>query len=239
MIEIGVRAAPGRARVHLRGGQLSPRPMRVTATGASVALVATGALLLGGDHVAIDLSVGPGAWLEVVEIAGTVAYDAGGEASSWTVRASVAAGGTLVWSGEPFVVAQGANTLRTLDVSLADGASATVRDVLVLGRAGEQGGAVRSVTRVDCAGAPLLVDDLDLSTPVDRALTGVLGAGRVLDSIAVLGRQLPQAAGAGPAVPGSRFDLAGPGTLLRSVRSETAGSPLIDTWPQVRAAALL
>ncbi|MDP9779370.1 urease accessory protein [Nakamurella flavida] len=212
--------------------------MRVTDTGASVALVATGALLLGGDHVDVALTVGPGAWLEVVEIAGTVAYDAAGEASSWTVRASVEAGGTLVWSGEPFVVADGANTVRTLDISLAQGATATVRDVLVLGRTGERGGAVRSVTRADLAGHPLLAEDLDLADPVDRGLTGVLGAARVLDTIAVLGRRLAEVPADAPADPGSRFELAGPGTLLRSVRSETAGSPLLGVWPGVRAAAL-
>lgn len=248
MIEIGVRAAPGRARMHLRGGQLSPRPMQVTDRGAAVALVATGALLLGGDHVEIHLTVGPGAWLEVVEIAGTVAYDADGEPSSWTVRATVAAGGTLVWTGEPFVVADGANTVRTLDIGLDDGATATVRDVLVLGRVGERGGAVRSVTRVDLAGAPLLVEDLDLRAPTDRGLTGVLGGSRVLDTVAVLGRHLPDpepdrktgpgGSGHAPARPGARFDLAGPGTLLRSIRSETAGSPLLEAWPALRAAAL-
>ena len=59
-----------------------PARAQVTETGARVGLVATTALLLGGDHVEIDIDVGPGAWLEVVEIAGTVAYDADGVASS-------------------------------------------------------------------------------------------------------------------------------------------------------------
>jgi len=75
---IGVHAADGRARLTLTQGPISPRILRVTDNGARIGLVATQALLLGGDHVQLDIEVGPGAWLELVETAGTVAYDADG-----------------------------------------------------------------------------------------------------------------------------------------------------------------
>ena len=144
LTRIGVHKAPGRARLHLAAGPISPRVISCTATGARVALVATTALLLGGDHIEIGIDVGPGAWLDIVEIAGTVAYDAGGIASSWTVRARVADGGALIWAAEPFVVAGGANTLRSTVIDLVERAVAYVRETVVLGRTGEAGGAVRS-----------------------------------------------------------------------------------------------
>jgi urease accessory protein len=80
---IGVEAAQGRARLTLTGGALAPRVIRVDESGARIGLVATEALLLGGDHIDIEIDVGPGAWLELVETAGTVAYDAGHVQSSW------------------------------------------------------------------------------------------------------------------------------------------------------------
>jgi len=63
---IGVHAEQGRARLTLTEGPVSPRVLRVADNGARIGLVATQALLLGGDHVRLDVEVGPGAWLELV-----------------------------------------------------------------------------------------------------------------------------------------------------------------------------
>ena len=221
MTRIGVEAAPGRARLDLTQGPISPRVLQVTDSGARVGLVATVALLLGGDHLEIDLSVGPGAWLEIVETAGTVAYDAGGVASSWTVRAKLAENAVLIWLGEPFVVAQGANVRRNTTIELADGAVACLRETLVLGRTGETGGIVRSTMSVGVDGAPLLLEDLELGA--HRDLPGVIGAARVVDSLALLGTRAP-------AVPemltGNRFELDGPGTIVRHLGMSAASSPV-------------
>ncbi len=121
---IRVRAAPGRARLTVTDGPIGARIIRTDDTGARVGLVGTQALLLGGDHIEIEVDVGPGAWLELVETAGTVAYDADGRASSWTVRIRIADGGRLVWAGEPFVVSHGANVHRSTDIDLGVGAVA-------------------------------------------------------------------------------------------------------------------
>jgi urease accessory protein len=218
---IGIRATPGRARLDLTQGPISPRVLQVTDSGARIGLVATVALLLGDDHLEIDISVGPGARLEIVETAGTVAYDAGGVASSWTVRAQLAERAVLIWLGEPFVVAQGANVRRSTSIELADGAVACLRETLVLGRTGETGGNVRSRMSVDVDGAPLLVEDLQLG--VDRALPGVIGAARVVDSLALLGTRAP----AGPEMlTGNRFELDGPGTIARHLGMSAASSPI-------------
>jgi len=227
---IGVDAAPGRARLALVGGAISPRALRVTGTGARVGLVATTALLLGGDHIEIDIVVGSGAWLEVIETAGTVAYDAHGVASSWTVRIAVADDGVLIWPGEPFVVSHGANVRRETTVDLGHNAVACLRETLVLGRSGEIGGAVRSTLWVRQQGRTLLREDLDLTDPAVRSLPGIIGDARVVDSLALLGMIAP----AEPApVTGARFDLDGPGSLARCLPTTFAASaigPISRAW---------
>ena len=224
-----------RPRLDLVGGPLAPRLISADATGATVALVATTALLLGGDDVRIDVRVGPGARLEIVETAGTVAYDAEGEPSSWTVRVHIAAGGLLLWHGEPFVVSHGANVLRDSVFELGAGATACLRETVVLGRSGERGGALRLSTRVCSAGTPLLVEQLDLTEPGTRSLPGILGAATVLDSVTALGGAADWSADIDP---GSRFHLDGDGgTVARVLRSGLAGSPAGTWWAACSRAA--
>ena len=237
MTLIAVHPAPGRARLKLAAGPISPRVISCTAEGARVALVATTALLLGGDQVEIDIDVGPGAWLEIVEIAGTVAYDSGGIASSWTVRARVADGGALIWAAEPFVVAGGANTLRSTVIDLGAGAVAYVRETVVLGRTGETGGAVRSQLTVIQAAQPVLVEDMDLRDSGTRSLPGILGTARVIDTVALFGVR----ATANPALPaGCRFELDLPGTVARALTCQVDRSPLssvASAWQAVATTA--
>lgn len=227
MTRIEVQPGDGRARCTLRTGLLSPRVLSSDATGARVALVATGALLLAGDEVRIDVHVGPGAWLEVVETSGTVAYDARGGSASWDVVIVVEEGGTLVWEGLPFVVAAGADVTRRTTATLADGAALLLRETLVLGRTGEVGGDLRSQTRCTLGGRPAFVDDLRLDA--SRTAPGVLGAARVLDSILCLGTRPP----AGPPVLGQvHLDLDADGALLRSVGLDAHTGSLDARWPQ-------
>ena len=241
MTRIGVHAADGRARLALTQGPISPRILRVTGTGARIGLVATQALLLGGDHVQLDIEVGPGAWLELVETAGTVAYDADGAPSWWRVGIRVADGGVLIWAGEPFVVSQGANVTRGTTIDLGVGAVACIRETLVLGRSAETGGAIRSTMsarRTPGHNEPprdLLREDLDLTDPTLRALPGLLGAARVIDTVSLLGMRAPTE----PAVAaGQRFDLDGPGSLARSLTTTFAASGLSTIMTSWANAAL-
>ena len=240
-----MNAADGRARLTLTQGPISPRILRVTDNGARIGLVATQALLLGGDDVHLDIEVGPGAWLELVETAGTVAYDADGAPSSWTVRIRVADGGVLIWAGEPFVVSQGANVTRSTTVDLGAGAVACIRETLVLGRSAETGGAIRStMTARHTPGqneppTDLLREDLDLTDPDIRALPGLLGDARIIDTVSLLGMRAPTE----PAVPaGQRFDLDGPGSLARSLTTTFAASGLsaiMTCWAEAAVAVLI
>ena len=81
-----------------------------------IGLLATTALLLGGDEVEIEVSVGEGMRLDLFDIAGTVAYHGRGRPAAWHVRIELADGAELRYRGEPFVVADGADVHRTLRV---------------------------------------------------------------------------------------------------------------------------
>ena len=155
-----------------------------------------------------------------MEIAATVAYNAGGVPSEWRVSAVVEKDGLLLWHGEPLIAADGANVLRDQRFELAGSGSVGLRDCLVLGRSGGQGGVIRAVTRVRRDGVPLLVEELDLDGGErDDVLTGR----RVIDTVTMLGRRAADGSGPGP---GERFELDGPGTIGRAMRDEAAGSPV-------------
>ncbi|QZN87001.1 urease accessory protein UreD [Cellulomonas sp. C5510] len=224
-----------RATCRTATGALAARVLRSDDRGAHVALVANRALLLAGDHVTIDVVVGPGAWLEIEEVTGTVAYDASGVPSSWSVGARVGAGGTLVWDAPPFVVATGAHVERRTDVMLAAGAVAAWREALVLGRTGEAGGFVRSATRVTQEGAPVLVDDVVLGDPWSDLVTR--GDARVLDTVAVVGLRPAEPLQAEPADGVTVLELAGPGAVARDLRAHTHDPALDERWAAWRGEA--
>ena len=230
MTFVGIRAGSGsRPELTLESSHLSPRTLRTSADGARIALVGTTALLLAGDHVRIGIDVGPGCHLEMVDTAGTVAYDGRGGTSSWTVDITVADGASLIWKAEPFVVADGADVVRTTRVGLAATGTALLRETLVLGRSGERGGALWSSTRVAHAGRPLLAEDLDLTDPVRRHRVGLLGSHRIVDTVSLLGRRPPASA-----TPDVRvFPLAGEGAVGRHLGREVhrSGVPAVfRTW---------
>ena len=201
-------------------------------TRCRVGLLATTALLLGGDTVELSVRVGPGATLDLFDVAATVGYHGRGRRAWWSVSLVVEAGGTLVWSGEPLVVADGADVERTLTLDVADSARALVHDGLVLGRAGERGGRVLSRTSVSLGGRPVLRED-QLLDPADRGDPGLLGAFRVIDTVTAIGVP-PGAATAIPsyALPG------GVGTVQRHLGSQTADSPVAAAWPGWRRAVI-
>lgn len=227
MTRIEVDVEEGRARCSLSTGLLSPRVLSCDDTGARVALVATSALLLAGDAVRIDVRVGPGAWLHVVETSGTVAYDARGGTASWDVTIEVAAGGILVWEGLPFVVAVGADVTRATTAELGTGATLLLRETLVLGRTGEVGGDLRSGMRCSLDGSPALVDDLRLDA--SRTAPGILGDERVVDSVLCLGMRPPATA---PSPGRAHLDLDVPGALVRSLGRDAHTGSLDAVWGQ-------
>lgn len=182
---VQVAAGADRARVVLRSGAIAARILERGPRYARVGLIAAGALLLGGDAVDLRISVDADCTLELEDIGGTVAYDGHGERAWWSSRIDVGDRGICTWHGLPFVVADGADVDRSTVAELGEDAALLLRETLVLGRSGEQGGAIRARTRIAVDGAPALIEHLDLEGR--EPIPGVLGSDRVLDSVVLIG----------------------------------------------------
>ena len=226
------RGGDGRTRVELVGGLLGCRRLPDEDGTVRVALVATQALLLAGDAVGVDVEVGPGLRLEVVEVTGTVAYDMQGGTARWHVDVRVGAGGLLVWDALPFVVATGADVTRTAVLELAEDARAVLRETFVLGRTGEDGGRLTTTTHARLAGRPLLVETLTLD-PASRRDPALLGGARCLDTVTGLGSRYEADAPAGAVV----LQLERPGTLVRTATDDAHAGDLATAVTLARQAA--
>ena len=230
---IALDRADGNLRISLEAGLVVPRLVSSDATSARVALVAGGALLLGGDSIDIEIDVGPGCHLTLEDIGGTVAYDGEGRPAFWSASAIVRTGANLNWHGLPFVVTDCALVERTIAIDLDPDATALLRDTVVLGRAGEKGGRVALRTRVTLDNQLLLVEEFQLAG--DRGVPGITGGQRILDTILRLGYRA--AAHIPPGV--VSLDLDGPGSIYRWLGNESHLSPLgtiMETTSQPRPA---
>lgn len=203
-------------RLTLVQGAVHVRRLRDAGPVLRLALVAGQALLLAGDDVTIEVAVSGPIVVEVVETSGTVAYGMRGGAASWNVAIELTDGAELTWDGQPFVVSEGADVLRRTEVVAGPGCVAVLRETLVLGRTGEVGGNLRTRTRVELAGVPLVVEDLDLG-PAARAGRGTLDGQRCLDSVTWIGRRCPD----GPGV----LQLEGVGSIRRWIGDELHRRP--------------
>lgn len=229
---IAVDLADGHHRVRTRHGLLRCQRLHGPQDAARLALVGQTALLIGGDDMELHITLGPGATVELTEVAGTVAYDGRGQPARWTTRIRLETGARLVWAGEPLVISDGADVSRSTAVELAAGAVAVVRETLVLGRVGERGGWLRSTTKITRNGRPVLLEDLVLD-PAGRAEPGLLGDVRVVDSVLRLGTGPGDPLPRSDSAAASTFALVEPGsTLTRFLGRELADSPLIQ--PSVR-----
>ncbi len=118
--------------------------------GLTLHLVSAGAGPLAGDHLELDLHIGPGTRLTLRSVAATVALPGrGGGPSQLLVRATVEAGGLLEYRPEPTVAAAGCDHRMRAEIRLAAGAAVVWREELLLGRYGEPGGSVSTAIRVD------------------------------------------------------------------------------------------
>jgi urease accessory protein len=208
-------------RVRVAGSLLRAQRVADGPDGPRVGLIATTALLLGGDEVELVVEVGPASTLELFDVAGTVAYHGRGRSAGWRTIISVDDGGRLAYAGQPLVVSDGADLGRTLQVDLAPSARLRLRDTLVLGRAGQRGGRVRSGTLLRVGGAEVWREDTDLDPDGIRDQPGMLGGHRVVDSVLTVGEPAPDRP------PATAYALlGGVGTVTRWLGHETSESPL-------------
>ena len=191
-----------------------------------IGLLASTALLLGGDTVELEVVVGPGARLELFDVAATVAYHGRGRSARWRLLVEVGARASLRYAGQPLIVADGADVRRTTDLTVASDAHVQLREVLVLGRAGERGGALETATVLRSGDRDRWVEEQQLRVDSDRSRPGLLGTHRVVDTVLSLGWPFPAVA--------TQFQLAdGSGTVTRYLGSEVAASPLTRAWDEV------
>jgi urease accessory protein len=215
---IEVAAGPSGAHVLLSHGLLQARRLRSAPGSVRVALVGAQALLLAGDRVRVEVSVSGRVRVELVEVAGTVAYNMRGGSAAWDCHVELAGGADLSWRGEPFVVSQGASVARSTTLAVTDESCLELRESFVLGRTGEHGGTLRTTTRGTLGGRPAIAEDLDLA-PHRRRGWAVLGDHRCLDSLTLLGRRAPDD------LPGV-LQLEEHGSLLRWLGNDLHHSPL-------------
>lgn len=232
-------AVGGHPRLELRGGLVSPRVVRQGASSAEVALIATTATLLGGDELRLSVEVGSGLRLDLRDVAGTVAYHGRGHPCLVAVSLTVHPRAVLVWAGEPLVVCDGAQVVRTLDVDVADTGRLLLRDRVALGRTGQAGGELTCRTTMTYGARPALVEELTLGGSAGPGGVGVLGGARVVDSVTALGWR-PGAAVTSATEPAVRhagglsgptvFTLHEPGALARQLVTDAHASALPGTW---------
>lgn len=245
--DAAVTAAAGGALPVLRGdGPLAPRRTRAHGPYSHVTVVGAMSAPLGGDRLRLTVTAGPGAALRVTTAAATVALPgrAPGPAA-YDVELTVADGAVLHWLPEPLISARGSDLRATTRVHLAPTARLVLREVQVLGRAGEEPGRLTTRLTVHRAGQPLLDQELSLGpgTPGwdgGAVLGGHRAAGQLLAVDPDFGDKPPARRELGPTA--VLAPLAGPAALVTAVAGdalalgrllETAGlsvggSPLPD-----------
>ncbi|MGH3901474.1 MAG: urease accessory protein UreD [Pseudonocardiaceae bacterium] len=174
---------------------------------------------LGGDELGLDVHLSAGSALRLCSAAAMVVQPGSSEAAArWTVAADLAEGAMLDWRPEPTVICDGAELRSSMTVALRPGAGAMLREVVVLGRAGQRGGCFHGELTVDYDGDPLLAHTL-LLDGADPVLAGPAGTGaaRAIGTLVMVGEAAggpPDDAGEEPGLRWACSALDGPGWLL-------------------------
>lgn len=165
--------AGGAVRVE---GVLCSAPVWFRWDGATLWMVGSGASPVGEDHIRVRVDVGPGVTVAVRSVAATVVYAARGAGTRWDTDLHVADGASVDWRLEPVILTERARHEATTTVHAAAGADVTLDEVLVLGRAGEATGMLRSALAVRVDDAPVLLTSIDTSLPSWSGPAGVDGS---------------------------------------------------------------
>ncbi|MEU2454402.1 urease accessory protein UreD [Streptomyces sp. NPDC012765] len=169
----GLRAT---ARIHAaadgRGGTALPLlagegPLALRRTRSSagdwagVMLVGAMSAPLGGDHLTVEATAGPGAHLALASAAATLALPGrSGEPARYDVHLTLEDGASVRWLPEPLVSVRGSDLRVRTRVRMAPTARLVLREEQVLGRTGEAPGLLRSRLTVDLGDRPLLDQEL-------------------------------------------------------------------------------
>ncbi len=125
--------------------------------------------IVGGDSLAIDVDLGPGARALVTTPGAGKFYRSAGDDALLTQRLSVAAGAGLEWFPQESILFPGARVRSRTEIALQADASFIGWELLSLGRPviGERfdSGALRAGFSITRDGRPLLMDRLSVTRP--------------------------------------------------------------------------
>lgn len=178
------RGAGGAVRVD---GVLCSAPVWFRWDGATLWLVGSGASPVGDDHIRVRVDIGAGVEVAVRSVAATLVYAGRGAGTRWDTEIHVADGARLDWRPEPVILTEHARHQVSTSVHAAAGAEVTLDEVLVLGRAGEAGGALHSSLAVRIDETPVLITSMDTSLPMWSGPAGTDGATVVSSRLRVMG----------------------------------------------------
>ncbi|HEY9040069.1 MAG TPA: urease accessory protein UreD [Roseovarius sp.] len=152
---------------------------------ARVALAAGTAGPLGGDSYALDVHVGAGSTLVLMEVSAMLVLPgAGGGQSHLSITVHVEEGATFVWWAEPIIAARRCNHRHDVRIALAADARMILREEMLLGRHGEAPGDFTSRLRITRGGAALYDQEVSFGPAADGWNgAAVLGGGRAVGSI--------------------------------------------------------
>jgi urease accessory protein len=159
--------------------------------GVTLWLVGSGASPVGEDHIRVRVDVGPGVTVTVRSVAATVLYAARGAGTRWDSDIHVAEGATVRWQPEPVILTERARHQSTTTVHAAAGARVALDEVLVLGRAREATGTLRSTLAVRVDDVPLVLTSVDTALPGWPGPAGVAGAPVVAHRLQLGGPDTP------------------------------------------------
>lgn len=176
----GVRSMP----VDIR----SEPPFAIRRSGSRVLLVSSAAAPVGGDDLALEVEVGPGATADLGTVAATMIWPSPTPALSvMTTTITVAAGGRLLWRPYPMVSVHGSDHLASTVVHLAPDATGVIVEEVALGRHGERSGELELRLRVERDGRPLVhhVERFGPTQPGAGSVVSTAGARHVCQAVLV------------------------------------------------------
>ncbi|WP_223837944.1 urease accessory protein UreD [Streptomyces venezuelae] len=138
-------------------GPLALRRTRSEGAEAAVTLVGAMSGPLGGDHLTLRATAGPGTRLAVGSAAATLALPGpAGEPARYDVHLTLDGDAAVRWLPEPLVSVRGSDLRVSTRAELAPGARLVLREEQILGRTGEAPGRLCSRLTVLRGGRPLL-----------------------------------------------------------------------------------
>ncbi len=172
------------ARLRYRTLRSDP-PLLLRPTADALYLVGGSAGPLGGDALALHVTVREGAQLTIRSAAATCLLPRNGERSTLEIHVCVEDGATLDWRPEPTISIAGSDHRQRTDIELHGTAQLRWMEHLVLGRWSEPSGQLSSSLRIERDGAALSHQDLEIGD-LSPSPT-ILGAARELETILLVG----------------------------------------------------